>query len=99
MNAPLYPTESEIAVLVLGVKRAKEWPSIAKFLEDKEGLPAIDMQLGGRFWPAVDAYFRQRHNMHILPHVGDAPPLVPRASSRIKIMPTGPDIKRHGEKT
>lgn len=95
---PLYPDEATIAKEVLGPKRAKDWPSLAKFLEDKEGLPPIDKQMGGRFWPAVDAYFRQRHNMHVLPHVGDAPPLVPRASSRIQIMPTGPD-QRRGEKT
>lgn len=90
---PLYPTEAEIAALVLG-KRAKDWPKLAKFLEEKQGLPRIDLEIGGRFWPAVDAYFRQRHNV---PHVGDAPPIAPRLASHIAYVPT-PDIRR-GEKT
>jgi len=45
---PLYPDEATIAVAVLGLKRAKEWPSIAKFLQDKDGLPPVDKQMGGR---------------------------------------------------
>ncbi len=32
---PLYPDEVTIAIAVLGAKRAKDWPSIAKFLTDK----------------------------------------------------------------
>lgn len=53
MSIPLYPSESEIAVLVLGAKRAREWPAKARYLEDKHGLPRIDQVMGGRFWPAV----------------------------------------------
>ncbi|MGY3615929.1 hypothetical protein [Bradyrhizobium sp. USDA 10063] len=44
---PLYPGEAQIAVAVLGPKRAKQWRSIAKFLEEKDGLPRIDKQMGG----------------------------------------------------
>lgn len=53
---PLYPTEAQIARAVLG-DRAKDWKRIAKVLEDKEGLPKINELMGGRFWPAVVAFF------------------------------------------
>ena len=62
---PLYPSESEIAVLVLGAKRAREWPAKARYLEDKHGLPPIDQVMGGRYWPAVVEYFRRRHGLAI----------------------------------
>ena len=53
---PLYPTEAQIARAVLG-DRAKDWKRIAKVLEDKEGLPKINELMGGRFWPAIVAFF------------------------------------------
>lgn len=55
-NFPLYPSEAQIARAVLGL-RAKDWGRIAKTLEDKEGLPRINELMGGRFWPAVVAFF------------------------------------------
>lgn len=63
MTFPLYPSETELAVLVLGTKRARDWPGISRFLEDKHGLPRIDEIMGGRYWPAVADYFRARHGM------------------------------------
>jgi hypothetical protein len=84
---PLYPDEAAIAVAVLGSKRAREWPRIAQHLEDKHGLPPVDAEMGGRFWPAVVAYFRIRHGMH----VDGLPP--PRANSRVRVVPFGPDGK------
>ncbi|MCP3383207.1 hypothetical protein NLM31_22835 [Bradyrhizobium sp. CCGUVB4N] len=87
MTIPLYPSEDEIAALVLGEKRAKEWPSLALHLENKEGLPRVDKQMGGRFWPAIDGYFRQRHGMHLMPHAGDAPP-ARRVADHIQVIPT-----------
>jgi hypothetical protein len=76
-----------IAVAVLGAKRAKQWPSIARFLEDKKGLPRVDMQMGGRYWPAVVAYFRQRNNMDLVESVR------PAVASRIRIVPPPPGAK------
>jgi hypothetical protein len=84
---PLYPDEATIAAAVLGSKRAKQWSSIARFLEDKEGLPRVDPQMGGRYWPAVAAYFRQRNNMDLIEGVR------PAVSSRIRIMPPPPGAK------
>jgi hypothetical protein len=59
---PLYPTEAQIARAVLG-SRAKDWPRVAKVLEDKEGLPRINELMGGRFWPAVVAFFHGWHGI------------------------------------
>lgn len=91
-SIPLYPSEAEIAVLVLGDKRAKDWPAVAKHLENKEGLPRVDKQMGGRFWPSVEAYFRQRHGMYLLPHSGDVPPK-PRMAGHIRFIPP-PDVEK-----
>jgi hypothetical protein len=44
----LYPSEADIAALVLG-KRAKEWSRIAAHLDAKHGLLPVDPEMGGRF--------------------------------------------------
>lgn len=59
---PLYPTEWEIGVAVLGLQRAHEWPAIAAALE-REGLPQADPHTGTRFWPAVQAFFLAHHGL------------------------------------
>ena len=57
---PLYPSEREIAVAVLGIKRAPEWKSIAVLFE-RQGLPRISPRTGARYWPAVKAWL-DRYN-------------------------------------
>lgn len=57
----LYPDESEIARYVLG-SRAQLWSRLAPILE-REGLPKIDPLAGGRFLPAVCAFFERRHGL------------------------------------
>jgi hypothetical protein len=84
---PLYPDEATIAAAVLGTKRAKEWSRIASHLENKHGLPPVDPEMGGRFWPAVVAYFRIRHGMKV-DGVDQG-----RISSRIRIVSFKPDGK------
>jgi len=61
-NVPLYPSEAEIAVLVLGPSRAREWPAIADVLE-KRGLPKVDPLTGGRYLPAVLAFLDRLHDV------------------------------------
>lgn len=78
---PLYPTEAQIARAVLG-SRAKEWPHIARTLEDKEGLPRINELMGGRFWPAVVAFF---HGWQHISLDGEVPKTVP--PSRFRVVP------------
>lgn len=84
-RVPLYPSESELAILVLGTKKAKEWPRIASYLENKLGLPRVDGLMGGRFWPAVDAYFRIRHGMGV-DSINKG-----RVSTRVRVVPFRPD--------
>ena len=83
---PLFPDEATIAVAVLGPKRAKDWPRIAKFLEDKKGLPRVDELMGGRYWPAVVAHFRSRYNMDVVDAANR-----PGISRRIRVVPPPPD--------
>jgi hypothetical protein len=80
----LYPLESDIAILVLGSKRAKEWSRIAAHLEAKHGLPPVDVEMGGRFWPAVKQYFYSRHGMQFDGTLHAA------SSSRIRVVPFAP---------
>lgn len=59
-DLPLYPTEEELAKVVLSPKRSKAWSGIAVTLE-RHGLPKVDPLFGGRYWPAVKAWL-DRHN-------------------------------------
>ena len=57
----LFPDEAEIARVVLGAKRARSWPGLAVVLE-RRGLPRVDPQFGGRYWPKVKAFLdRMQH--------------------------------------
>jgi len=58
----LFPDEAEIARLVIGPGRARRWTGLAVVLE-RSGLPKIDVMMGGRYWPAVQAFFDRRHNV------------------------------------
>lgn len=60
----LYPREEEVARLIFGAKRpsASEWKAIAIVLE-RSGLPKADPLMGGRYWPAVVAWFDRRHGL------------------------------------
>jgi len=58
---PLYMSDADIAILVLG-HDAKRWPDIAAILE-REGLPRIDPIVGMRFRPAVEAFLLRRHGV------------------------------------
>jgi hypothetical protein len=56
----LYPCEAEIARRLS--QSEKHWRRIAPQLE-RQGLPRIDSVMKGRFWPAVEAFFRNRHGL------------------------------------
>jgi hypothetical protein len=57
----LYPNDKELARVLLG-DRAPQWPAIAK-AEEKAGLPRVSLQYGGRYWPAVKAFYDRRHRL------------------------------------
>jgi len=55
-DLPLYATDKDLAVVILGERAAKMWPGIAKHFEGR-GLPPIDSLFGGRYVPAVVKFF------------------------------------------
>ncbi len=59
-DAGLFPSEAEIARRLS--QSPQEWAAKAKVLE-RDGLPRIDSLMGGRFWPAVRAYFLARYGL------------------------------------
>ena len=58
----LFPDEAEIARLILGPKRAKMWPALAIVLE-RRGLPKVNPQFGGRYWPKVRLFLDDMNRM------------------------------------
>jgi hypothetical protein len=60
----LYPGEAEIARRLS--QSEKHWRRIAPQLE-RQGLPKIDPIMKGRFWPAVEAFFRNRAGLSNMP--------------------------------
>src|SRR6516225_3788491 len=91
---PFYPDEAEIARRVLG-DRAREWPGKVAVLE-RDGLPKIDPLMGGRFWPAVQQFFLDRHGVAAQPSHG-----APLPACRVRLVPFAPDGEPDfdGEKT
>jgi hypothetical protein len=68
---PLFADDSAIGTALLGPKRACQWPSIASLLEGR-GLPKIDTLMGGRYVPAVRAFFDRDYGLS-----GGSAPLAP----------------------
>ena len=60
----LYPCESEIARRLS--QSENRWRRITPQLE-RQGLPKIDPLMKGRFWPAVEAFFRSRAGLSNIP--------------------------------
>lgn len=59
----LFPAEAEIARRI--GKSSFEWRQIAVILE-RDGLSPIDPLMGGRYWPAVVAFFSRRYGLSTL---------------------------------
>lgn len=54
----LFPCEAEIARRLSQDPTA--WKAKAAILE-RDGLPKVDAIMGGRYWPAVQAYWNRRY--------------------------------------
>jgi hypothetical protein len=60
---PLFVTEEQLAAAVMGPGKTREWRQVAPLLEVR-GLPEIDGLMGGRYLPAVKAFFDREWNVH-----------------------------------
>ncbi|MFO1100160.1 MAG: hypothetical protein U1E81_18320 [Xanthobacteraceae bacterium] len=56
----LFPSEKEIARRLS--QDAASWRAKAQVLE-RDGLPRIDPIMGGRYWPAVRAFWNKRYGL------------------------------------
>jgi hypothetical protein len=56
----LFPSEAEIAKRLN--QNFSRWPAKAIILE-RHGFPRIDPLMGGRYWPAVEAYWHRRYGL------------------------------------
>ena len=56
----LFPCEEEVALRLS--QHPKDWRALAVILE-RDGLPRIDPIMGGRFWPAVLAFWYRRYGL------------------------------------
>ncbi len=90
---PLYPTEAEIAVAVMGPARAKEWQEKARYLET-QGLPLVNELMGGRHWEAVVEFFRTFSGISLGSPVDGAAKST-TINSRVRIVPYKPDGKEN----
>jgi hypothetical protein len=59
---PWFADDAAIGQALLGPVRAAEWKQIATLLEGR-GLPKIDPLMGGRYVPAVKAYFDREYKV------------------------------------
>ncbi|MFL9827552.1 hypothetical protein [Rhodoplanes sp. SY1] len=59
----LFPSEAEIARRLS--QEPGEWRAKAHVLE-RDGLPRIDPVMGGRYWPAVTAFWNRRYGLTTL---------------------------------
>jgi hypothetical protein len=60
LDAGLFPSEPEIARRLSQDPVA--WRAKAAVLE-RDGLPRVDPIMGGRYWPAVEAYWNKRYGL------------------------------------
>lgn len=61
-SLPLFASEEAIATALLGTGNAVKWRNLAPLLE-RQGLPRIDPELGGRYIPAVKAFFDNKYGL------------------------------------
>jgi hypothetical protein len=71
-SLPLFATDSDLGIALLGAERAQEWHQIAPLLEAR-GLPKIDPLMGGRYVPAVRAFFDGLYGLDRVTNVPLAP--------------------------
>jgi len=59
---PLFATEEQISAAILGPGRVAEWRGIVKLLEGR-GFPRVDGLHGGRYVPAIRAFYDAQYRV------------------------------------
>jgi hypothetical protein len=59
---PLFASDAELAAALWGPTKRIDWQSKFAVLE-RQGLPPIDPEMGGRYVPAVKAHFDKRYGL------------------------------------
>jgi hypothetical protein len=67
---PLFADDAAIGNALLGPRRSREWREIAALLESR-GLPKMDPLMGGRYVPAIKAFFDREYG------ITGTPPIAP----------------------
>jgi len=60
---PLFADERSLSDAVLGRGKYTHWRAVVPLLE-RRGFPTIDGLMGGRYWPAVKAFFDREYGVH-----------------------------------
>ncbi len=61
-DLPLFASDQELAIAILGRKGAKEWTQVALYFERK-GMPKMDPVVGRRYRPAVKKFLDKLWNL------------------------------------
>lgn len=62
-HLPLFVSEEQLAGAVMGPGKTTAWRQIVPLLE-RRGFPEVDGLMGGRYRPAVKAFFDREWNIH-----------------------------------
>lgn len=88
-NLPLFASDAEIGTVLLGSKRASEWSALAALYE-RQGFPKVDPIMGGRYVPAIKAFFDKQYGVATLV------PTAPDGIDRPETWKPAPGQKRRG---
>jgi hypothetical protein len=61
-DLPLFADDPALGLALLGVRRAGEWKDIVLIYE-RRGFPKVDPVMGGRYVPAVRAFFDREYGI------------------------------------
>ena len=60
---PLFADEDALAGALMGPGKTPHWKQVALLLEGR-GFPKVDAVMGGRYTPAVKAFFDREYRLH-----------------------------------
>jgi len=62
-DLPLFASEDDLSTALMGTGKITVWRQIAPLLEG-DGFPKIDALMGGRYTPAVRAFFDREYRLN-----------------------------------